>query len=93
MLKGIANTSVFNGFCSKHDKNLFAPIEDEPFICKPDQLFLHAYRAVAKESYLKPRQAESLPTLEDIRAIHEIPEDVAMQFAMGMEILVVTYAN
>lgn len=75
-LCGINDTSVFNGFCQKHDKELFAPIEDKPFICSKEQLFLHAYRAVAKESYLKRKQAESLPTPEEIQKIHGLGEEL-----------------
>lgn len=86
MLKGIGETSVFYGFCGKHDKLLFMPIEDEPFYCRPNQLFLHAYRAVAKESYLKVKQAASFPTVEDIRAVHGIPEETVMQFSVLAEL-------
>lgn len=74
-------TSVFNGFCATHDKQLFAPIEDESFICSYKQLFTHAFRAIAKESYLKRKQAESLPTLEDLKTVHGISGDVEIQLA------------
>ena len=76
-LQGIKETSVFNGFCAKHDKSLFAPIEDKEFICTKEQCFLHAYRAVAKESYLKRKQAESLLPLETFKEIHGIEDEVA----------------
>jgi hypothetical protein len=59
-LLGIREASVFNGFCAAHDKELFSPIEDKPFSCTPQQLFTHAYRAIAKASYLKRQQAECL---------------------------------
>jgi hypothetical protein len=75
-LKGIKETSVFNGFCAKHDKNLFAPIEDKEFICTKEQCFLHAYRAVTKEAYLKRKQAESLMPLEKFKEIHGIKDEV-----------------
>lgn len=75
-LQGINETSVFNGFCAKHDKNLFAPIEDKEFICTKEQCFLHAYRAVAKESYLKRKQAESLMSLEKFKEIHGVKDEV-----------------
>lgn len=75
-LQGINQTSVFNGFCAKHDKILFAPIEDKEFICTKEQCFLHAYRAVAKEAYLKRKQAESLLPLETFREIHGIKDEV-----------------
>lgn len=81
VLKGIKDTSVFNGFCAHHDKQLFAPIEDQPFICSPEQLFTHAYRAVAKESYLKRKQAESLPSPEVVKDIHGIPASEPLVFS------------
>jgi|688.fasta_scaffold371123_2 hypothetical protein len=78
-LLGIRNTSVFNGFCATHDKALFSPIEDIPFACTPQQLFTHAYRAVAKESYLKRKQAESpYPDLETFRSIHGLPNELEL---------------
>ena len=80
-LKGLRETSVFNGFCAKHDKDLFAPIEDQPFICSQEQLFLHAYRATAKESYLKRKQAESLVTPEVFKEIHGMPADMELQLS------------
>lgn len=72
---GIRDTSVFNGFCQKHDRDLFAPIETKAFACTPEQCFLHAFRAVAKECYLKRKQAENLPPPETVKASHGIPKD------------------
>lgn len=80
-LLGIRDTSVFNGFCARHDKELFSCIEDEPFTCTPKQLFMHAYRALAKECYLKRKQAESLPTLDQVKSVHGIPEELALQLS------------
>lgn len=74
-LKGIKDTSVFNGFCSHHDKSLFTEIEDLPFVCSPKQIFTHAFRAVAKETYLKRSQAESSPTVEQIKEMHGISDE------------------
>src|SRR5260221_8634107 len=81
VLRGIGETSVFNGFCMKHDKQLFAPIEDKPFTCSHEQIFLFAYRAIAKESYLKPRQATGLTPLEAVKKIHNLPNDVNVEFS------------
>lgn len=75
-LRGISETSVFNGFCSKHDKSLFAPVEDSPIICSKEQFFVLAYRAVAKEAYLKRRQAEGLPTPEEIKRVYGFSEEL-----------------
>lgn len=81
-LLGINKTSVFNGFCSTHDKTLFSSIEDHPFACTPQQLFMHAYRAVAKESYLKRKQADSpFPTVEAFKKIHGIPKEHEVRFS------------
>lgn len=84
-LKGLRETSVFNGFCGHHDKSLFSPIEDASFICAPHQIYLHAFRAVAKESYLKRRQADSIPTKEMIREIHNIPADLPFELPPEIE--------
>jgi hypothetical protein len=42
--------TTFEGFCSEHDAALFAPIDTGPFDpADREQLFLFAYRAVARE--------------------------------------------
>ncbi|WP_458718142.1 SEC-C domain-containing protein [Pseudomonas gregormendelii] len=50
---GINKASTFSGFCSHHDKTLFAPIEDNPFVVNYEHCFLVAYRAVSSEVYVK----------------------------------------
>jgi uncharacterized short protein YbdD (DUF466 family) len=50
---GVNNASVFNGFCSKHDKELFSDIEDKEIIFSDKQILLLAYRAISNELYLK----------------------------------------
>jgi hypothetical protein len=68
-LNGLKNVSTFNGFCEKHDRELFSSIENEIFLCKYNQLFLYAYRAVAKEFYLKRKQLDSFPKIEEIAKV------------------------
>lgn len=42
--------TTFEGFCSGHDSALFVPIDTKPFdATSHEQLFLYAYRAVARE--------------------------------------------
>lgn len=76
--KGIRDVSVFNGFCSKHDRELFACLETESFRFTRQQLFMLAYRATARECYLKRKQAESLPTAEEYAAIHGITDTLRL---------------
>lgn len=84
-LRGLRDVTVFNGFCQKHDRELFASLELEPFRFQRQQLFMLAYRAVARECYLKRKQYESLPLPDEIASIHGIEEklqynDVALLF-------------
>lgn len=69
---GLRDVSVFNGFCAKHDRELFACLETEPFRFTPEQIFKLAYRTVSKESYLKRKQIESFPSPEKYAEIHGI---------------------
>ncbi|MBP1679785.1 MAG: hypothetical protein H6Q35_124 [Proteobacteria bacterium] len=48
----IKKSSTFYGFCSKHDKELFEPIDNE-FILDNKQIFLNLYRTISKELYKK----------------------------------------
>ncbi|MGL5054954.1 MAG: hypothetical protein ACRC54_04650 [Fusobacteriaceae bacterium] len=50
---GRANFSTFEGFCSKHDKSLFQPIEDRDYTETKEQKFLFSFRAIAKEIHVK----------------------------------------
>ncbi|PBJ17845.1 hypothetical protein BSF44_54050 [Pseudomonas sp. ACN8] len=75
-LQGLRDVSVFNGFCRTHDRDLFACIETRPFEFSSEQLFMLAYRAVARESYLKRKQFESTPSPEQYAAMHSIKEEV-----------------
>ena len=86
---GLRDVSVFNGFCAKHDRDLFACIETEPFRFTPEQLFKLAYRTVSKESYLKRKQFESLPSPEQFAEIHGIEDklrlsDAAITYQAGL---------
>lgn len=74
--KGLRDVSVFNGFCAKHDSALFSCLENEAFTFSRRQLFTLAYRASARECYLKRKQCESLPTLEEIKTVHNISEEI-----------------
>ena len=70
--RGLRDVTVFNGFCQKHDRELFACLETEPFRFRRKQTFMLAYRAVARECYLKRKQYESLPTPEKFGEMHGI---------------------
>ncbi|OHU87475.1 MULTISPECIES: SEC-C domain-containing protein [Pseudoalteromonas] len=50
---GINQASTFKGFCSTHDKALFACIEDREFVGDEEQCLALMYRSVAKELYAK----------------------------------------
>ena len=52
-LIGINRASTFTGFCTVHDNKIFSKIEKQPFVASPEQCFLLAYRALARELYMK----------------------------------------
>ena len=56
-LIGINKASTFTGFCTIHDNDIFSPLEDEEFSNEPQQCFLLAYRAFARECYTKSATA------------------------------------
>ena len=51
--KGRKVFSTFKGFCQKHDKQLFQPIEDKEYTGSNEQDFLFAFRAFAKGLHSK----------------------------------------
>lgn len=53
-LRGTGQVSTFSGFCSKHDQELFAPIDNLDYSPEnPEQEFLFAYRTIARYHYYK----------------------------------------
>jgi hypothetical protein len=62
-LYGINRASTFTGFCGKHDKSIFSPIEDEIFNVTKKTIFLLGYRTLARELFTKLAQRGSEPIL------------------------------
>jgi hypothetical protein len=58
---GWQKASTFKGFCGKHDKEMFSPIEDHPYTGSKQQSFIAGYRAVALEYFKKISVVKGLP--------------------------------
>jgi hypothetical protein len=56
-LIGINRASTFTGFCSEHDRSIFAPLETVAFTATPEQCFLLCYRALCREFFIKQASA------------------------------------
>jgi len=72
-LIGVNEATTFTGFCEHHDGNLFAPIEQQPFVGEPKQFFLYHYRAVAQAFYSRAYKASIFQ-----RAFPEVNQQVPM---------------
>lgn len=61
--------SIFRGFCGNHDNNLFKPIDTSYFKSRnQQQVFLYAYRSLAKELFDKENVLTLLvDMLEDVK--------------------------
>lgn len=55
---GIREASVFYGFCSYHDRELFSCIENEPYTGRADQNLTIAYRTLSRELFGKDATSE-----------------------------------
>jgi hypothetical protein len=51
--RGINQATTFFGFCSKHDSQLFRPVEGTGFAFEPEQIALLGYRAICRDFYGK----------------------------------------
>lgn len=58
VLVGINQATIFNGFCSKHDSELFSQIENQDLVLIPKSIFLIGYRGVCRELYTKSMQTK-----------------------------------
>lgn len=84
---GVNRASTFTGFCSTHDKDLFARVEDAPVTFSQEQCFLFGYRAMARETFLKEAQAESTGLVRMSDRGRSLDDQVAIQAvisAMGI---------
>lgn len=78
-LIGINDASTFTGFCAYHDRELFSPIENQPFAGKSEQIFLLAYRAICREWYNKRAATENIPFLQKLDSGLSLPQQAAIQ--------------
>jgi len=51
--QGISSVSTFRGFCSKHDNEVFSPIDKGPVVPTKEQVLLYAYRSLCRELFVK----------------------------------------
>lgn len=52
-----SQATTFTGFCGKHDKVLFQPIEDEDWQLSAESVFLFTYRTFASQMHAKQEEA------------------------------------
>ena len=81
---GLKKATTFTGFCGKHDREIFKPLETEPFVFSKQQIFLLYYRALTFGLYKKQRQLKEMPealkspklnaSLEQKAALHQQAE-------------------
>lgn len=81
-LIGIKKASTFLGFCGFHDVHTFAPLETEPFAATERQCFLLAYRALAREHYMKAAHIDSIPLYREFDPGLSSPQQALIQGAV-----------
>lgn len=88
---GINRASTFSGFCAKHDKQLFAPLEDKPINLSDQQLFLLAYRSIAREVFHKEASVKTAELMRQAdRGMEQMQQYMVQQtasnFAGGVDL-------
>jgi hypothetical protein len=63
---GWREASTFTGFCGKHDRSTFKPLEETDFKGSSEQCFLIGYRALCHEVYQKTGVIKSYPRMRDL---------------------------
>jgi hypothetical protein len=76
---GINQASVFTGFCSTHDKDIFAPIEDNAFDKNAYHCFLVAYRSLCRELFVKKSVANTFSFAQQLDKGKSLSEQVMIQ--------------
>lgn len=96
-LTGWKDASTFPGFCAHHDKQLFSPLEDEPFTGSQEQCFLLSYRSIAWEYYAKHRSdhssdyraaltAQKDPQIKDLMEIFNFGTELGLNDARARKV-------
>lgn len=83
--RGISTVSTFPGFCSKHDNEFFAPIENGDFEINSQNCFLLHYRSICSELHAKTSMQfgnQILSLMDGGR--EEFDQFFAQQFAADM---------
>ena len=83
-LIGVRKASVFNGFCQKHDNELFAPLEKEPWQASRLQVALLGYRAISYEYVAKLSVGWMLDELLGNEVDHSTDNLVAFRHGTGL---------
>jgi hypothetical protein len=88
---GINDASTFTGFCSYHDKELFAALEDRKITLSNEQLFLLAYRSTSRELYAKEEQLLGIDFMKisdrgQPRQVQEIIQKEAKRQEVGIKL-------
>jgi hypothetical protein len=78
-LRGINQASTFTGFCGHHDNSVFAPVESVGFTGTPQQCFLLAYRALARECYTKNSLSSMMSLIKTSDKGRKIDQQQAIQ--------------
>jgi hypothetical protein len=84
---GIGKFSTLSCFCAKHDKLIFADVEDIPLVFSPRQLALLHYRTVAGELYKKMGSSQAslhnIGTFSEMAKYSENPHRIAFYKAFN----------
>ena len=78
-LQGVNKASTFSGFCARHDDAIFRPLEKREFTGTPEQCFLLAYRALARELYTKQAAVKNLELLQELDRGRSLEEQMYLQ--------------
>lgn len=82
-LVGINVASTFSGFCQKHDRDLFSPIENKIFSWDIEQVLLVAYRGLAYEWYAKAMLLEQEEYFKSLDAGKPLSAQIEIQQNMS----------
>jgi hypothetical protein len=91
---GVKKATVFTGLCAEHDSALFERIDLHPVrVDEPECLFLHAYRAVLRETHVCLEVAAKLQSVYQRQCDLELVDpDVATRGGLfAVERMVVAY--
>lgn len=83
----IHDALTFQGFCNRHDTDLFRSLDRSQFMATPEQLFMQAYRCDCREYYFKACQVQASLDATQVAELQGLPSGKEYMLSPLLELI------